>query len=195
MVSARDLAFEFLRLSERLPYPGLAMRGNWALEITFMHLGEFDLAMEHFHRALSHYDPERHIDDAFHYAQNPGVAMRCFAAWSLWFLGRPDQALSEMQKALILARRLSEPHGLAHALFFAATLHQLLREPESARTHAEAAIALSQEHGLVLYDAAATVILGWALYQLGNMKARLKKCDKGLRLSRQQALKSWFHIL
>jgi predicted ATPase len=180
MITARDLAFEFLRLSERLPYPGLAMRGNWAMEITFMHLGEFELAMEHFHKALSLYDPERHLDDAFRYAQNPGVAMRCFSAWSLWFLGRPDQALTEMQEALILARRLSEPHGLAHALFFAATLHQLRQEAQSAQTHAEATIALSQEHGLVLYEAMATVILGWAQYQLGHHETAIEKMREGL---------------
>src|SRR5262249_46964308 len=38
---AREIAEEFLRLAARLPYPGLAMRGHLALEITFMHLGEF----------------------------------------------------------------------------------------------------------------------------------------------------------
>src|SRR5262249_23209614 len=44
------------------------------------------------------------------------------------FLGRPDQALDRMEEALTLARDLSEPHGLARALFFAAILHQLRRE-------------------------------------------------------------------
>jgi predicted ATPase/DNA-binding winged helix-turn-helix (wHTH) protein len=180
MTTAREIAFEFLRLSERLPYPGLAMRGNWAMEISSMHLGEFGLSMEHFQKALSFYDPERHLDDAFHYAQNPGVAMRCFAAWSLWFLGRPDQALTEMQEALALARRLSEPHGLAHALFFAGTLHQLRREAKSAQTHAEAAIALSQEHGLVLYEAMATVTLGWALCQFEQQESGIEKMKQGL---------------
>jgi len=180
MTAAREIAFEFLRLSERLPYPGLAMRGNWAMEISSMHLGEFGVAREHFQKALSLYDPERHLDDAFHYAQNPGVAMRCFSAWSLWFLGRPDQALSEMQEALALARRLSEPHGLAHALFFAGTLHQLRREAQSAQTYAEATIALSQEHGLVLYEAMATVTLGWALCQFEHQESGIEKMKHGL---------------
>ncbi len=138
--TAREIAEEFLRLSERLPYPGLAMRGHLAMEITFMHLGEFASAMEHFEKALSLYDPERHRDDAFLYTQNPGVAMRCFAAWALWFLGQPDQALDRMQEALTLARELSEPHGMAHALFFAAILHQLRREARMAQEYAEAAI-------------------------------------------------------
>ena len=65
------------------PYPGLAMRGHWAMEITHLHLGQCSLAIDHFEKALRLYDPERHLDDAFLYAQNPGVAMRCFAAWAL----------------------------------------------------------------------------------------------------------------
>jgi predicted ATPase len=39
--AAREIAEELLRLAERLPYPGLAMRGHLATEVTFMHQGEF----------------------------------------------------------------------------------------------------------------------------------------------------------
>ena len=41
-----------MRLAERLPYPGLAMRGHWAMEITHYTWVEFALAMEHFEKAL-----------------------------------------------------------------------------------------------------------------------------------------------
>ena len=76
--------------------------------------------------------------------------MRCHAAWTLWFLGQPDQALSRIKEALTQARELTEPHGLAHALFFAATLYQLRREEPMAQEHAEAVISFSLEHGLVV---------------------------------------------
>ena len=178
--TAREIAEEFLRLAERLPYPGLAMRGHWAMEITFTHLGEFALAIEHFEKALLLYDPERHLDDAFLYALNPGVAMPCLAAWALWFLGRPDQSLDRIQKALALARELSEPHGLAHALFFAAILHQLRREERRAQEHAEAAIAVSSEHGLVMYQAMATITRGWALIEQGRTEEAIEQMRQGL---------------
>src|SRR6185295_12146794 len=176
----REIAEEFLRLAERLPYAGLAMRGHWAMEITFMHLGEFALSMEHFEKALSLYDHEQHFDDAFRYAQNPGVAMRCFAAWSLWFLGRPDQALDRVKEALTLARELSEPHVLAPALFSAAILHQLRREERLAQEHAEAAIAVSGEHGLVMYQALATMTRGWALIEQGWEEEAIEQMRQGL---------------
>jgi len=150
------------------------------MEITFMHLGDFALAMEHFEKALLLYDPERHRDDAFRYAQNPGVAMRCFAAWALWFLGHPDQALELIQEALTLARELSEPYGLAHALFFAAILHHLRREEGMAQEHAEAALAVSSEHGLVLYQAMSTITLGWALFEQGKREEAIEQMRQGL---------------
>jgi tetratricopeptide (TPR) repeat protein len=176
--TAREIAEEFLLLAERHPYPGLELRGQWALLITCMHLGEFESAMKHFEKALVVYDPERHREDAFLYAQNPGVAMRCFAAWSLWVLGQPDRGVEQVNESLMLARELSEPHGLAHALFFAAALHQLRREGRIALELAEEAIAVSVEHGLELYRAMATIIRGWALIeqakQVGTVEETMK---------------------
>src|SRR5262249_21141525 len=150
--TAQDIASEMLDLAERRPDPGTIMRGHWATEITCFHRGEFVRAAEHFEKALASYHPDRHLDDAFLYALNPGVAMRRFAAWSRWFLGRPDRALAHMQMAVDVARDLAEPHGLSHALVFAAILHQLRREPDIAQRYADEAVALSSEHGLVFYQ-------------------------------------------
>jgi len=177
---AREIAEEFLRLSERLPYPGLAMRGHVAMEITFFHLGEVARVGEHFEKALSLYDPERYRDDAFFYSQNPGVIMRCHAAWALWFLGQPDQALTRIKEALTLARELTEPHGLAHALFFAAILHQLRREEPMAQENAKAVISFSREHGLVMYQAMGTIVQAWALLKQGRAEHAVEQMRQGL---------------
>ena len=176
---AREIAEEFLRLPEHLSYPGGVVRGHLAMEITFMHLGEFCLALEHFEKALLLYDPERHYDDSFRYTQNPGVATRCFAAWTLWFLGQPDEALDRILEALTLAYKLSEPHGLAHAFLFAAILHQLRREERMAQEYAEAAIDVASEHGLVMYQAQATITRGWALVEQGRTEEAIEQMRRG----------------
>jgi adenylate cyclase len=163
------------------------MRGHWATEITYAHLGEFALALEHYEKALLLYDPERHLDDGFLYALNPGVAMPCFAAWALWFLGQPDQALERMQEALTLARELSEPISLAHALLFAAILHQLRREEQLAQEHADAAFAVSSEHGLVLYQAMSTVMRGWGRLSEGRHAEAIEQMRAGLDALRAKA--------
>jgi len=195
--TARGIAEELLRLAEQYPTPGLAMRGHWAMEITFMHLGEFSVALEHFEKALLLYDPERHRDDAFRYAQNPGIAMRCFAAWSLWFLGKPDQAMIRIEEALSLARELSEPYGLALAFFFSASLHQLRREVKLAQERAEAALAVATEHGLALYHAMTKIVLGWALNEQGHREGidQMREGIEGHRATQTQVLLPHFLAL
>jgi predicted ATPase len=178
--TARDIAEEFLRLSERLPYPGLAMRGHWALEITFTHLGNFELALDHYEKALALYDPAQHRDDSFLYALNPGVAMPCFAAWSLWFLGRTDEAVQRMNEAVARAVELSEPQGLAHAQLFACVFHQLRQDVELAQYYAETVIEISQAHGLALYGAMADVMKGWTLSEHGHLDEGIERMRDGL---------------
>jgi DNA-binding winged helix-turn-helix (wHTH) protein/tetratricopeptide (TPR) repeat protein len=178
--TARDIAEEFLRLSERLPYAGLAMRGHWALEITFTHIGNFELAVDHFQKALALYDPVLHRDDSFLYALNPGVAMPCFAAWALWFLGRTDEAVKRMDEAVSLAVELSEPHGLAHAQLFASVLHQFRGDHRTTQRYAEAVSELSQAHGLVLYGAMANVMKGWVLSEQGCEEEGIERMRNGL---------------
>jgi predicted ATPase len=177
---ALQIAEEFLRLSERLPYPGLKMRAHLAMEISFTHQGEYAPAIEHYEKALLLFDPEQHRDDAFLYSLDPGVAMRCFASWSLWFLGQPDQALARIQEALTLAKELSEPHGIAHSLFFAAIVHQLRREARMSQEYAEAAIAVAVDHGFVMYQALAEMTRGWALAEQGRAEEAIEPIRQGL---------------
>ncbi len=178
--TARRLAEKFRELSERLPYPGIALRAHWALEITFMHLGNFELALEHFDKAIALYEPEAHRDDSYLYALNPGVVMPCFAAWALWILGRSDEAVTRIEQGLALARELSEPQGSAHAYLFAAGLYYLLRDPLKAQQYAEVAIGVSAEHGLVMYQAMATAMHGWTLSEQGREGEAIKQIREAI---------------
>ncbi len=171
--TALEIAEEFSRVAERVPYSRLTM------EVTLIHLGEFVPAIEHCERALSLYDPDQHRDDAFRYSQNSAVAAQSHAAWALWFVGQPDQALDRMQRALTLAHDLAEPHGLAHALSFSAILHQLRREKRVAQEHAEAALAIATEHRLLLYQALATITRSWARIEPGQQE-EVEEIRRGL---------------
>jgi DNA-binding winged helix-turn-helix (wHTH) protein/predicted ATPase len=180
--AAREIAEEFLQLAERFPYPGLTMRGHEAMEVTLVQMGQFALALEHFEKGLALYDPEQHREDAFLYSQNPEVAMRSHAAWALWFLGQPDRALEQINEALKLARELVGPHGLAHVYYFGAMIHILRREHKRAQELAEAALAVSRQHGLVMYEAFAMIVRGWTLAEQGLRQEGIEQIRQGLAI-------------
>jgi predicted ATPase len=148
--------------------------------ITCTHQGRFGVALEHLERALSLYDRDRERVDALVDALDAGVAMRGFAGWSRWFMGQPDRALVPIQEAVALARHRAEPHGLAHALAFAAVFHQLRRERPTAQQYADEAIAVSAEHGLPLYEAMARVVRGWARIDQGDNEEAAEEVRQGL---------------
>jgi len=150
------------------------------MEVTSTHQGNFRLALEHFDNMLSLYDPEQDDVGPFIEPLNPGVAVRCFAGWCHWFVGEPDRAVVRIQEAVTLARRLSEPHGLAHALLFAAVLHQLRGERPMAQQYAEAALELAGEHGLLLYSAMGQIVRGWALIGNDSDQAAADEVRRGL---------------
>jgi predicted ATPase/transcriptional regulator with XRE-family HTH domain len=178
--TALGIANEFLQLAERATYPGVALRGHWTMEITCTHQGRFRLALEHFEQALSLHASDRERSDVTGDALDAGIAVRGFAGWSRWFIGQPDRALVPIQEAVALARRLSEPHGLAHALAFAAVFHQLRRERPTAQQYADEAMALSAEHGLAFYEAMARIVRGWALIGRGNDEQAAEEVRRGL---------------
>jgi predicted ATPase len=180
LATAWAVAEELLTLARDGDDPELAMRGHWAMEITCTHRGQFERALGHFDTALQLIAAMRERDERPADALHPGVATRCFAAWSFWFAGRVDTAVRTVNEALALARRMADPHGLSHALVFAAVLYQLRREPVLARQHAEAAIALSSEHRLPLYEGMGQVVRGWAMSAGQDPAGALAEIRRGL---------------
>jgi predicted ATPase len=126
-------------------------------------------AREHCEQGIALYDSQRHRSLAFLYGgHDPGVCCRDFAAWALWVLGYPDQALTQSQEALTLAHDLSHPMSVGNALDFAAIVHQLRRESQAAQERAEAAIALSTGQGFPYWLVYGTLLRGWALAEQGQ---------------------------
>jgi predicted ATPase len=108
--------------------------------------------------------------------------MQCFsyAAWALWYLGYPDQALKRADEALVLAKQLSSPFNLASAQAFAVMCHQFRREAQRIRELADAAIAFSTEQGFPAWATTVGILRGWALAEQGQEKEGIAQLRQGL---------------
>src|SRR5713101_1772676 len=89
--------------------------------------------------------------------EDPGVTCRGHAAWTLWSLGYPDQALKRSHEALTLAQELASPLNLVWALYTTASLYLFRREWQAAQERAEAAVTLSAEQGVSHWVAWGTI--------------------------------------
>ncbi len=135
--------------------------------------------------ALSLYDPERHRPLAFGYfGVDAGVRCLLYAAWTLWQLGYPNQALKRGNEALALAQGLSHPLSLAFAEYWVGALRQFRREARAAQESAEGAIALCTERGLTEVLALATTLRGWAMAQQGRNEEGIAQIQEGLAVYR-----------
>ena len=130
-------------------------------------------------QAIALYDPQQHPRSTVSTA-DPRVNCLSYAAWALWYLGYPDQALKRSQEALALAEGLSHPFSLAYALGVAAVFHLLRREGQLAREQAEAVMTLSTEQGFPFWLAYGTMVRGWALAEQGQVEEGIAQMQQGL---------------
>ena len=83
-------------------------------------------------------------------------------------LGHADAARGRIRQAIASATVLNNPFELAYSQFLAAFLRLMIREFADAKTTAEMAIAVSDEHGFQHYAAGSRVFLGLAEAALGH---------------------------
>jgi predicted ATPase len=143
-------------------------------------------------RAISLYDPQKRRFPAF---QDPGVGSLSTLALALRALGYPEQALKRIRESVRLAQELSHPYSLADAFYYAGEFYHLRRDVRATREHADAAIALSREHGFTLQEARSTVLRGWALAKQGDQMKGIAQIRQGLAAARAVGTKLWEPVL
>ncbi len=141
----------------------LLLEAHYALGNTLCSRGEFRGARAHSEQGVALYDAQKHSAHAFLYGHDTGMVCLSFAAWALWYLGYPDQALERTREALRLAEDLKHPQTLAAALAFAAWLHHFRREGQAVQERAEAALALATEQEFPTWIAVGTIFRRFAL--------------------------------
>jgi predicted ATPase len=176
---ARDMGEQLVALAENDADPDHLANAHMALGGILWFTGEFAAAQAHFETGIARYERPCHSSYVLLYGDDPGVACLSYAAWAAWFLGYPDQALEKGHAALALAEELAHPYSLAHALSLSAIFHQFRREAPAAQAQAEAALALSTEHGFPYWISIATILKGWALVEQGQVEAGLAAMRQG----------------
>jgi predicted ATPase len=170
-----------LGLAQRTQDPVRLARAHTVLGDTLFFMGEFASARAHLEQGIALSDA---IQDPFAALRDEdqinGLRCRRYLAWTLWYLGYPDQALQQSREAITLAQAWAHPYSLAWALFYAGILHCLRREAQAAQEWAEATIAMAREHEFRGLLARGTRLRGWALAARGQRAEGVAQMHQGL---------------
>jgi TOMM system kinase/cyclase fusion protein len=178
---AQEVGEQLLELARRAHDQPLLLLAHNVLGDNAIWLGEFAAARAHMEQGMALYDSQQHHTLAFRYGGfDPGLHSRYHAAFALWALGYPDQALERSQDALTLARALAHPQSSASAAAHVAMFHSLRREWQAARELAEAGMALAHGQEFPLWGAWGTILAGWARAEQGQREAGLAQMCQGL---------------
>jgi predicted ATPase len=151
----------------------------------------------HIERALALYDPEQHRYLTFRFGQDQRAAGLAYLSQILWLSGFPDRASETIDRAIEAAGDLNHLNSRGYVLVWgAAVLAHLRQDAAAARQHAEAAISLSEEHGLLMWLGHGKILRGWASGAQGSPSAGIADIVQGMAecRARQQRSNVSYHL-
>jgi predicted ATPase len=166
---ARESAEECLRQARVAQDSILSLAAHLAVGVSLLTAGEFGQGLEHIKEGSRIYDRSQHGRLVQAYGQDSGVLCVSYDAFSLGFLGYPDQAVKRIREALTIARELAHPATFVTTANIACWVYQLFRDGQATLEQAEAVISLSTDREFEMWRAMGQIMRGWALTQQGML--------------------------
>jgi class 3 adenylate cyclase/predicted ATPase len=177
--AAHGLALQTLQLTEGTGDAALRSMAHSMLGMSLFSRGELATALTHLRTALSLDQP----DSRSHTFLSPGHNFAIASMWTaltLLLIGHPEQASVHAGAGLRVARELSNPHTLAHALALACRYHSVLGETTALHQATEELAALAAEHRFPFYGAAAQIYRGWVLSMAPDSARGIETLREGM---------------
>lgn len=163
LLSARELGEACVAIAKQAENQAFEVEAHRALGATLYYLSEFNSALAHLEAGIERYQPQHHPVPAFlHYAAEPGMTLLAYSAPLLWCIGYPSQAEERIHQAVSIGKDTNHPFSEAVSLHFRTVLYQYRGEAEEVNTSATQMLQICQAHGFSAWEAAATVLKGWA---------------------------------
>jgi predicted ATPase/class 3 adenylate cyclase len=162
--------------------------------LTALHAGDFLTARSEFETVLSRYQPDAHRPPPVHYVHDPKASALPYLAIVLWILGYPEQAQRTSRAAFEYAVELNHTNLTAHvAVYGGAGPAELMGDVAAAHAHADAIIAIADQHSLNYWRLSGLILRGWAMAQEGNVEGGLALMRQSLN-ERDELGASWYQV-
>lgn len=177
---ARQIAEQLVERAHTLEGTLFRVEAECGLGATLLELGRLPESVAHLDKLVALREGHRERRPTSFSARDPEVVAECFRARALWMLGYPDQALNKVERALTLARTLSDAETIIVATYFASHIHLLRGEFGLAQERAESAATAAEECGFAVWSAVATINRGSARLAQGHADEGAQEIRRGL---------------
>jgi class 3 adenylate cyclase/predicted ATPase len=156
-----ELAAQFLSLAEKQRAAVPLMIGHRLTGSSLLCAGEIVEGCAHFDRALSLYDPIEHGSLATRFGQDHAVTTLGFRSWAKWYLGYPEAALSDADRAVKVARKIDQAATRMLALNCATWTYVLCGNYAAANSLVDELVVLADEKITAFWKACGMLLRGW----------------------------------
>jgi predicted ATPase len=163
----RDLAMQFLTLTEKQKVPGLLTHGHRVLGMSLTLGGDVAEGRAHLDRAVALYDAAEQRPLAMRFGVEAGASSFAVRALALWALGYPKAALADADRSVEVAREFGQAASLMYTLCVSGVTRICCGEYAAASAHADEVAALGQEKGTAVWGA-------WGIIHKGCVLALTK---------------------
>jgi tetratricopeptide (TPR) repeat protein len=163
-------------LARRSEEPAIALGTN--VGAVHYYRGEFEPAAAYLEHAAVTDDLGVRRSMCVTFGYDPIVGIHNYLGWSLWCLGYPDRARTEIQKSLEFAGQMN-PYTMAFALTFMSGLSYWCGDWEQLRIHNERTLALAKKEGFAYFAATSICLEGLWLAANSHLDEGLVRIRKG----------------
>jgi predicted ATPase len=174
------------------PEAVVALRLNGATE---WFAGNFTGARAFLERARAIFDPQRHSDNAYRFAQDIGVSIAAYLALVLWALGEVDQARAVAEEGAGRAIRTGHVSTIGYAHFHFAVFEMLRRSISASAPHIKALVNVSRTHEMEMWTAYAKFFALWLRCGADGTDAVLTEMRDSIATLREQGVGNYVPFL
>jgi predicted ATPase len=177
----RELAAQFLAIAKKQKATVPLMIGHRLMATSLTSTGDLVESLAHYDQAIAMYDPAEHRSLATRFGQDVRVAAWSYRSLTLWLLGRPESALTDVENAIKDARETSHAATLLYALTCTNFTQIVCRDYEAVRAQSDEVIALADEKvGAPFWKAHAIIERGCLLALTGKAADAASVITSGL---------------
>jgi tetratricopeptide (TPR) repeat protein len=175
-----DLAAQYLALAEKQRATIPLMVGHRLVGSSSLHTGDFVDSRAHFNQALSLYDADKHRSLATRFGQDIRVSILSFRSITLWMLGYPEAALTDVDQVVKDAREIGHAPSLIYALAVTSVPQLLVGNYASANAQTDEAVAMAEEKSVMFWKAMGAIVQGCVLAATGKASDAVHQITSGL---------------